>query len=204
MGEPTLREARILDALVRRVRPAVLREFTADSCVATTRIALDVLEHFGFQGQAYPLLTVVLNPAATDLLHQGKTLSDIGPLTRHGGPWTIGLGARTPGQQFVGHVVLGSRDIGIVADLSIDQASRPEHDLFLRPFWQPVPPRWFADSTAIAAMESTSGVTIILDRSLCPDPVAYQRSPNWHRQPESVMRPLIAEMIRQVTADLVD
>lgn len=215
---PTAQQARILDALVSHARPVILTEFQADSCIASTRIGLDVLGYFGIPAREYPLLVAAFNPEALALMEQGVPVEEIGEQTRSispddpDGPWSVGIGASpVPGGRangWSGHLIIGSPELGIVADLSLDQGARPHKRLHLGPYWGPMPdPAWFTDPTARQFyINQTQRVLLVLDRGAVPDPIGYLRSPNWKRRTSSsdpqTFKRLTGQIIRVMKADL--
>lgn len=215
--EPTDDQRRILDALVARARPVIRAEFQADSCIATTRVGLDVLRYFGIPAQEYPLLVAIFNPEAVQLLADGLPMEELAARTQAigpeepSGPWSVGLGmSPVPGGRangWSGHLVIGSPALGIVADLSADQASRPHKQIVLEPYWASIgDPAWFADPAARQfLMLRERGVLLVLDRGGTPDPDGYRRSPNWKRRAKSdpgLYNRLTGQIIRAMKADL--
>lgn len=209
LREPTARETAIFDALVEVARPVILSAFNPDSCIASTRLGMDVLAYFGIQTREIPLLLAVFNADAVALLQQGKTMDEVKAETLRyspedeGGPWTMAVGAptgRAPG--WAGHLVIGHPATGAVIDLSADQAARPHKGLELTPYWLRIPdPAWWNDPTEVHSTISGEGVAVLFDRR-CPDPTGYLRSGNWKRRTPTggpgLYRDLTGQIIRAV------
>jgi hypothetical protein len=217
MREPTAYEIRVLDALVAHARPIILTEFTADSCIASTRLGLDVLAYFGITGREYAVLVAAFNREAAALLEAGVSMEDIGartsaiPADVAGGPWTIGIGASPLGGRsggWSGHLVIGIPSIGVLVDLSADQASRPHKGMVFAPSWQRVAdPDWFTDPTGKHGVQDTvTGMLMIVDREAAPDPTGYLESPNWRRRDGrsggEAFKRLTGQIIRRMKDDL--
>lgn len=190
MAAPPLPD--VLEAAKVRVRARVLEHFSPDSCVATTRITIDVLRYFGIQAKAVAVTVIALNGDAYELLEAGSTPHDIwvasqpwGPQDP-GGPWTLGLGFAGPGEEeAAGHVVAWVPAGEAFLDLSLDQVSRPlkamtmQPEVFsLLPGEDPTDPEW----TGVFAIpqDRPARPAVLLYQS---DPRAlYRSSPNWRRK----------------------
>lgn len=185
----TLHEASVLDALVEVARPIILEEFNLDSCIATTRIGIDVLDYFGIKATALPISAVVFNKEALDLLTSGTSMEDLKaimaaiPIDEPGGPWSIGVGAGGPlkHNDWAGHLIATIPEASTIIDLSIDQASRPHKNFTLVPYHAVLDEDdWWSGKEPMATFSNADGCYLLLDRRV-PDPVGYLSSPNWKR-----------------------
>lgn len=207
------KEETILDALTKIARPVIRTEFNADSCIASTRIALDVLAYFGVKAEAKPVMVVVLNAKAAKLA-ETMTLDEITKIAQGysmedtEGPWTmmIGSGRSTRKDRnrkpWSGHLVATIPDESIIIDLSIDQAARPQKGLDPTPYWVRIPDRqWWANEVEVLPMLREDG-TALLFNNKCPDPDGYLKSPNWDAKndPEgrASLRLITGQIIRQM------
>lgn len=129
----------LLDLVVGEAREQVLRRFEPRSCVATTRVIVDVLACFGVTAEPLQVECTVLNRQALALLQRGgqDRLAEV--CSRYsrsdtGGPWTIGVGhAAGAGPDSAGHVIAYLPDRRILIDGSLDQAAAPHKGLDLTP-----------------------------------------------------------------------
>lgn len=117
--------------LVKEVRPAVLGVFTPNSCIATTKVTVGVLDYLGIRAKAWPCALLIANQPGARILVDGNDLlpEEIEQLKEAGG-WAVevaGTGRSDPAtNRWDGHLVtLASFDDGVwLLDLSLDQARR--------------------------------------------------------------------------------
>lgn len=212
MRAPTDHETAALDALVTVARPIILREFRADSCIASCRLAMDALTYFGITTIEQPVTAMVINHEAAALLSAGTTMQELSDILVRlspetpGGPWTIGVGVGSGAAgTWSGHLIVTVPDIRAVIDLSIDQASRPHKNISLEPYWGVVDRDdwWEPDASresTLFPVASPDGSVIMLDRHAV-DPMGYRVSPNWTRSGQSgkaVYRALAGQIIREM------
>jgi hypothetical protein len=197
------REVELFDALVSVARPAIRTSFSADSCIASTRIGLDVLSYFGITGQPLPVCLVAANSAANTLVVVGG--EPIAEPTVPGAPAhmvTVGTGT---GEWSPGHLVIAIPTLQVLIDLSLDQASRPAYGLTLRPTWWHIPrPEFWNDTEPQITLARADGVTLTYHRH--PEEREFARSPNWRRASSdtrhgpAVFRQITAAIIRGIKA----
>lgn len=130
-------------------REACVEGFDKDSCIAATRVGLDVLGHFGVAAAPLTVEAEVFNAIQIQLLRERggppKDWKEAGEWMRQGA-WAHGIGTReSRGREgWPGHLVMivGERQL---VDLSIGQANKPEKGIVLgepivcevtRPFMQ--------------------------------------------------------------------
>lgn len=199
-------------------RPRILEHFSPDSCIATTRILIDILTYFGIPTQPLPVEVTIFNEQARTLLEtHGLDAVAEAVYAREpgepGGPWTLGLGiTRTPTD--VGHLVVALPHHGYLLDGSLDQASRPHKNITLPPLpIRILDPAFLTTPTAVLDYTYTppaspgSGapeepVTLIYRNT--PQNRRYRDSPNWkHTTHASTATPAGKEVFRQITADAI-
>lgn len=206
----------VILALAKVARPVLLRYFEPRSCIASTRIGIDVLAYFGIKAVPVPLLVAIFNAEAARMVNEGMSLSDVAEAMwkiskdQPGGPWTIALGAEVEnGDGWAGHLMIGIPQYRTLLDLSIDQANRPlkniEFNDDLRTMHVP-DESWWKGAEDRAILATDSGLTLILDHE-APDPDGYKRSKNWVRQSSvyegrRVFKEATGEIIRLVKAQL--
>lgn len=212
MREPTAEQRRLFDAITDLARPVILTQYTADSCIASTRLGLDVLAYFGVPATEMPLHVGVYNAEAVALLEGGMTFPELAEeLQRHsveedGGPWSVGIGPGGGG--YAGHLVITVPSLGVVIDLSADQFTREHKNIHLKPYWARVDDEeWWTDDEAFYPLLADDGSMIMLDRR-AHDKTGYLRTPNWKRRSASSgpgeFKRLTGEVIRQVRSRLAE
>lgn len=192
MGAST--DAAVILAVKQSLRPLILEYFSRDSCVATARIVIDTLDYFGIVARPLAVEAIIFNGEARAIIQSGSSLAELYqvmasiPLSRRGGPWTLGLGLNDDPKVAAGHVVVHVPSVSELLDLSIDQASRPQKGLVLSPMAIPLAGSAFADDpSATVALEvpqpdGFSPAYIEYRHALRP---LFQRSPNWRRTSNS-------------------
>ena len=177
----------LLSALRRYGRDEILKHFDATSCIASTRVAINVLAHYGIHAEPLPVSMLVFNAEATRLLETGGTpllQEKVGSYTPEmaGGPWSIGVGASpNPGPNgWAGHLIVVVPEHHAYLDLSADQASRPHKNIEMSPhyFELDADDPWAAGQEPLLQMTGDHGLTLLYDRR-APDPYGFRASPNW-------------------------
>ena len=119
------------------IRPTVLEFFSSDSCIATTRITIDVLAYFGIMAKPLAVETLIFNAEAMERVRAGvgfdELRREVDALARGepGGPWTIGLGFAKSAADAGRHMMAWVPPLGLGLDYSLDQVSRPHKGMEL-------------------------------------------------------------------------
>lgn len=182
----------VIAALLDIAREEILKVFTPESCIASTRITLDVLQYFGVPGKPIPVAVTIFNEEARQILDRdgldavaaavnARSTQDVD------GPWTIGLGVATPAREpGAGHVAVAIPSLSTIVDLSLDQANRARKNITLGPVALKIP-----DDLAFMREPGERIVyTIRSTPEAAPVTVMYQherehryrQSPNWLRK----------------------
>jgi hypothetical protein len=161
------RRTAIIDALPHALRDA-LAEFDLgrDSCVLSSWLGREVLREHGINATAVPCLAIVANPALWQLAEEDELA--LAHLVFEGseeelaaaGGYTVGIGfgSKQPGR-WQGHLILTTRNPDRLLDLTLDQASRPRHDMIVEPMSVAV------DRKALAGLQRGEGAIPVLDQS---------------------------------------
>lgn len=182
-----------MQALIDVGRPIILSAFNPDSCIASTKIGLEVLSYFGIAAKEYPVSIMALNEEAMNFLreHDGDlfALKDETmkyTVAQEGGPWTVGLGApdlpelRPNGTVgWPGHLVIGIRRWNRLLDLSLDQVSRPHKNMPLHATVFDVPEFWWditEERQPTVLTDGKSGTILLL---MHRHDTTYRKAPNW-------------------------
>jgi hypothetical protein len=127
----------ILHRLLQYGRPEILKEFRADSCIASTAIGLDVLTYFGVLAEPLPVKLSIFNAPYVKRIDEGSAFPNRETLIQWGkedGSYIVGIGYGTQEpNKWAGHLVLLVENKWL-ADLSIDQANRPNYNMVFAPF----------------------------------------------------------------------
>jgi hypothetical protein len=205
----------LLDALTKVARPLILEVFNRDSCIASTRIAIDALASFGVVAEPMSLSVTVYNRAAAEAITQGPAVANLmnfrSALRANEGDeiWSVAIGAGLSEPDPVnptwsGHLVAVIPEYVALIDLAIDQASRPTKGLTLEAFWLQVPhEQWWTGTEPSTEFLDSAGNVLVLDRR-CPDPTGYLTSPNWDvpEQYEADFRELTARVVSAMRSEL--
>lgn len=178
-------------AMQRLARPVIREHFNADSCIASTRIGINVLRHFGVGAKPLPLSVLVINAEGSRIMREEgvdayRDAINAAQPGDKGGPWSIGVGSqRSPLDialdAWQGHLIIEIPQFRTYMDLSIDQANRPLKDIELTPHFFTVDEDdpWLTGEIPIMEMHTEDDVTMVLDRR-APDPEGFRKSTNWN------------------------
>jgi hypothetical protein len=183
-----------LDEVAQAARAAVLESFRPDSCIATTRVTIDVLAYFGYTGQPLAVKTAVFNQHAWRLLHAGVPVSEWPPEAHSIG--IGGAGQHRPGR-WDGHLVAVTTTHMI--DGSLDQMSRPARGIILPgPGVFEIPAGRRGASPGTLTFRRGDGTVIMYEP--IPDDL-WRRSVNWSAKTPDIRR-AIGTAIRTLQANL--
>jgi hypothetical protein len=132
---------KLTSVLAEHARQRILKDFKESSCISSTRVAVILLREHGIKANPFPVKVNIFNPLLSDLLATEVQINrqagfdddpDLIRLSETPGTWSVGLGYETPRGGWPGHLVCAI-DNKLCLDLSLDQASRPHHDMLLTP-----------------------------------------------------------------------
>jgi hypothetical protein len=164
----------VLDAFKVMARQEILKHFREDSCIASTKITIRVLEHFGYEAYPQPVDTAIFNPTFVRLVkagyHPPQDPDALAKWCEVTGAWSVGIGGGE-----VGHLVAILPKYTLLVDSSISQANRYHHGISL-PF---VLVEKLA-GTDKGLIQATYRVNKCLVRyHFVKDRSTYLNSPNW-------------------------
>jgi hypothetical protein len=172
------------------LRRAILRHYNVDSCVASSAIGKLVLDHLGFDAQPVSVKAMLANQAFVESAERaGHVPHSAGERERwftESGAHAIGLGIYDP-KTDVPAIINGLHVALLVNgewlwDLSIDQASRPQHGIVItEPFLGAVSlsPRrrqWLRGQATITWQAPGHGM---IAYRLKPNDRRYEQHTNW-------------------------
>lgn len=210
-------ELAVVAAVMKVARPVLLSVFEPRSCIASTRIGIDVLAYFGITALPISLFMVVHNAEAVQLFSDGYTNEEVQAIyntdghlpTSVGGPWSIGIGGEG-GDGWAGHLMVGLPQYRLLIDLSADQANRTHKNIIIDEplaFTIESADWWMGKEPFSTVMENDDGgrLGFVLNRSLA-DPDGYKRSLNWRRASSKhqgrVFEQVTGQIIRLVKDEL--
>jgi hypothetical protein len=186
----------VLQSLLGIARPVILRHYRADSCIASSRIAIDVLSHFGILAEPLTVNLTVYNPAFAARIEAGdrepETQDELNEWIRKYGAWNVGVGMGGDPRLLTwgGHLVVIAEKRCIL-DLSADQANRPQRNINLVPLGGDVPPEFFDGEPLFFQINGC-----VLKYLVSPDNNGYTSSPDWLQA--SRREPLVQEIIKKM------
>jgi hypothetical protein len=164
-------------------RKEILRDFRIDSCIASTRTVMRVLEHFGFDAQPLSVRVFIFNAAYVKHLNEKTARFNGDPTFRRwledSGAYSVGLGCAEPGQDngnYVGHLVAAVPQCHLFIDASLDQAARPQKNILLPEVLISPMTQQFMTTVGENLEFESSGATMIYERI---DNPAFRTSPDW-------------------------
>lgn len=131
----------------------MLKTLRPDSCVLASRVAIDVLSHYGYAASPHPVAIMASNDVRWQAMQSGRD----GPWVDKAGGYSVGVG-RLPTSNETRHLVVVVPAQLKMIDLSLDQFSRPEKGIPLQPTWFDIHPEWSSGSSASMALKSAHGV----------------------------------------------
>ena len=200
---------RLLESIGPPLRRTILQFYRPDSCIASVRIGIDVLAGLGLQASPLMVQTNIFNAAMVRLLEErnGELPDDRAErmaLFEAVGAWGLGLGMRDPERTDQDPETSGIHVVAIVEqallwDLSIDQASRPQHNMLIgEPLVADTTPAFLAGRAPLGLPESHGlGLIAITAR---PHDRRYAVSQNWRRDGRDA--PLNARIVAAVLDQL--
>ena len=172
----TIRGERQLRELITVARGEILRTYSRDSCIASTRILIELLEAQRAPARALVVRCAVLNRAAHEMMRRGTPEPGSEEWLAAGG-WGLGIGY--PGEQlpgrWVGHLVAILEE-RVLVDLSLDQANRPARGIELAPLIAQVDAKFLRGRRPIMGDFGETFVRYEAD----PNNRSYEVSRDWH------------------------
>ena len=191
--------AQVLPAVQALARPVLLDYFAPSSCVAATRIGIDVLAAFGITAIPVPVRLQVINAAMLDL---DEPPSQPVPAHSRGGPWCVEVGADQ--DRAIGHVAIGvaaqvATSSRWLLDLAIDQTHRPHKNIYLTEplLWAGVAEGLLTTPGHHEARHGPHGIVVAYRRT-AEHP--YRASVNWRRR---ITGPGGPAVFREATARII-
>lgn len=169
-------------------------EWGLDSCILSTKIALQVLTHFGFDARPVAVHVFITNARFYQALDTGEITLDTPPWNQPDNCYALGLGLIENDPANCQHVVVVVGNT--MLDLTLDQASRPQHGIVLGPTAFRIPNAIDHFEDQPYQFEMNDGAILIYY------PHAgnrwYANSPNWGRRDAPARAKIAGEIIRAV------
>lgn len=184
-----------LDLIGPRLRDLIRLYYKSDSCIASTRIGIDVLAGLGISARPLQVEAMIFNAAMLRLMQAGPI-----PLVEPArtelfdsvGAYAVGLGTPEPDDDGL-HVVAIVAD-QVLWDLSLDQGSRPKYDIQLGPLAVEITTPDFLRTESLLVVGDPSRGKIRYKSRPADD--GFSHSHNW--RPDGRDAPLRAELVSRV------
>lgn len=165
----------VIQKLLKHARPEILKYFRNDSCIASTAVGVDVLNHLGIFAEPLPVRTLIFNAPFANRISNEKLVNfdQVENWTKEDGSYSvgIGLGSKQP-NKWAGHLVV-LVEKKFLLDLSIDQANRSQYNINLEPFCIEVDKKFLTGSAKVFELkECVVSIEILLNNG-------YISSPDW-------------------------
>jgi len=187
----------VLQGLLKHARSEILKEFRADSCIASTAVGLDILTHFGILAEPLPVRTLIFNePFVTRIENEGwPTGQQVQNWSEQDGSYSvgIGIGPQQP-NKWAGHLVI-LIEKRLLLDLSIDQATRPQYNMLLDPLCIEVDEQFLSGSPKVFKVNQC---VVRVDALKGND--GYASSPDWMFLGRR--KKIVANTLRLIQGDL--
>lgn len=173
MLERPKRLGKILDLYKTVARREILKYFREDSCIASTRITIRVLNHYGYKVEPLPVECEIYNPKWVDCVMSGfhppiQNELDLKNWCERHGAWSVGIGIEQ--KNTIGHLIAILPRYNIIVDASLSQANRPAKNISL-------PPVFVGNLTASVWMYKINKCLVLYRPNT--DNKSYLESPNW-------------------------
>lgn len=150
-----------------------MKDFREDSCIASTRITIRVLGHYGYKVAPLPVECIVYNPQWVDCVLAGfhppvHSEVDLKNWCARYNAHSLGIGVES--KSTVGHLIATLPRYGLIVDASLSQANRPLKNISL-------PPVFIGNLTSSVWMYKVNKC-LLLYRPV-PGNNSYTESPNW-------------------------
>jgi len=177
-----------LNLIVRHARPMILQSFRPESCIVSTAIACDVLSFLDVPVIPMVVQVGIYNPKLTERIKASWMPDEATAIKwrNEDGCYGVSLGfVDTPPnpenpKPWPGHLVAISPTF--LMDLSIDQAARQQHSIFLEPFWVP----WSEETTfqrfitgKDCVLSMDNGTSLVYTAR--PTDRSFMKSPDWNQ-----------------------
>jgi hypothetical protein len=173
MRERPRKLTQVLNLYKNVARREILKDFREDSCIASTRITIRVLNHFGYKAEPLPVECIVYNPEWVNCVIAGfhppvHSEADLKSWCERHGAWSLGIGIDK--KTTVGHLITILPRYGLIVDASLSQANRPAKNISL-------PPVFIGNLTESVWMYKIEKC-LLLYRPVIENK-SYLESPNW-------------------------
>lgn len=190
--------ALILSKLAEVARPEILKDFRADSCIASTHIVIRVLKHFKLLYEPSVVRVHIYNPEFVRQVQAGNLPPKNGSIhawCEQTGAWSIGLGMAEGDRELAhgkwpGHLVALGVASRTLVDASLNQCDRPQHGIIM--------PSVFIATVTPAFVEGCDQVTFAINECIVVygrvlDGPPFKHSPDWrdHKRVKRAVKAII-------------
>ena len=183
-----------INLLLKHARAEILRYYRIDSCIISTRVAVEVMKQLGYAAYPQSVACSVYNAAMVKRIQKLGWPSSQEEfqawIKEDPSIWSVAIGHRHPGETgFVGHLV-AIIEKNILVDLSLDQASRPQYNMELCPYARIVTDEFLKGEKSVAIVNDMAIAYEITNES------DWKLSSNWtdKRQYEPLVAAVLDKM----------
>ena len=176
------------------MRPTVLQVAAVDSCILTTRVTIDVLRRYDVRCRPLAVKLLAMNAEWAKREKSGEEPTEA---WKQQGAWCVGMGYGAPDHKpeggFDGHVVTIAEE-ALLMDLSLDQASRPEHGMRLKPAVFALEPAFFLGQAQVWRNDDAH-----LAYYPMPDNKRFLQAKDWRQRDitKAIVREVVAKIGRR-------
>lgn len=172
-------------------RPIIRQHFSADSCIASTRIVCAALAQLDIKAEPRVVDVLVFNNSYGHMIDSGENPADSETFARwqaEHGAWAVGVGAErwseSDGTDWPGHLVVVTRD-RVMIDAALDQCDRPARNIEAPPVMAVKATRGFLAGSTALYVELPKGHAVYHWTRGVPFPV---HAPDWV-EPTRIVEP---------------
>lgn len=187
------------------VRLVALRNFTGrDTCIATTRLGLAVLDQAGVRARPQAVFASAMNLKAYHLAEQQVPVAQWPD-----DAWSVVIGpeGKPGGTGWDGHLVVMVREPGhprTLIDLSADQFDRPQRDLIVGgPVFMDISGTWTPADPLTVPIRGEDGKTPTALVTYWPMPPGHPKTHTWKTAPDGLVpQEVFDEAAGKIIADI--
>lgn len=164
------------------------------ACIAATRVAIEVLAHYGIAAKPLSVDLLVMNAASGVAAAEGRDWQN-----NVSGGWTVAIVRQqdVPPSKWGGHLVAVTADE--IIDLSLPQANRPDRGIEVTPSRLPLTGErrtGFLAGNEQMVYTDPGGITLVYRAR--PRDRTYTTSPNWGARDRADRARIVGEIIRAI------
>ena len=161
---------------LRTLIPEVLCNHRPDCCILASRVALDVLHFFKIPAQPLSVKALIYNEPLVRRMSEGRaprTTAALEEAFQTDGSYSVGLGYGYTEGKWSGHLVVVSQNE--MLDLTIGQACRPQHGIYVEPWVVSVDEEFVKGVQPLLLTRDGS----VVKYTAFPHDFLFEKAPDW-------------------------